>query len=304
MVGCLLALFFATCGAQNFSLAGSPLETVVDSNGRLFVSTAGMSAAGEGGLGRIYRLSADTLREEEVIRLRVGDGVSSMRMALSYDQSRLVVCTKHSCSIYNSSDFSAGAQQTVKLKFYAKFDAVDYSFVFLLTTRPSNTAVGVYGFYCDMNSPTDGEASSQCFTAYWSVDFGVNSRMTDTVYNWAPYCDSKLTNVVGGIVVKSRPYFIAKPNNDYCIGGINFSDSLSVTAVNCPDNFNIIVSSTSESSYLYYTSDSYDFLHKNEVQIGTIGEITASLAFNVETFFLVYVAYTDASGNHLRAVSV
>ena len=41
------------------------------------------------------------------------------------------------------------------------------------------------------------------------------------------------------------------------------------------------------------------------ISLGTIDVITASVAFNVEAFSLVYVAYTETSGvHHLRAVSV
>ena len=41
------------------------------------------------------------------------------------------------------------------------------------------------------------------------------------------------------------------------------------------------------------------------IGLGTNDGITVSVAFNVEAFSLVYVAYTDNSGvHHLRAVSV
>ena len=193
-----LLLFLATCGAQNFSLPASPLETVADSNGRLFVSTAGVGA-GEGG--RVYRLSGDSLREEEVLQLPAGDGV--LRMALSSDHSRLVVCfANRSCSVYNSSDLNAGAQRTVEDV------SLSSSSMALFTAPVSGGGDSFYAASVGVSPDQDIRLVQYGFAgAENSVE-----RSSDFGYLFQPSSDLGRT-FVGGFVENSNAYFVAIDND-------------------------------------------------------------------------------------------
>ena len=190
-----LLLFLATCGAQNFSLPASPLETVADSNGRLFVSTAGVGA-GEGG--RVYRLSGDSLRrEEEVLQLPAGDGV--LRMALSSDHSRLVVCfANRSCSVYNSSDLNAGAQRTVE-------DAsLSSSSMALFTAPVSGGGDSFYAASVGANPDTSFQNMRLAQYGFAGAENSVN-RLSNLEVRLAEFTRT----FFGGFVENSSAYFVA-----------------------------------------------------------------------------------------------
>ena len=189
-----LFLFLATCGAQNFSLPASPLETVADSNGRLFVSTAGVGA-GEGG--RVYRLSGDSLREEEVLQLPAGDGV--LRMALSSDHSRLVVCfANRSCSVYNSSDLNAGAQRTVDDV------SLSSSSMALFTAPVSGGGDSFYAASVGANLDTGFQDIRLAQYGFAGAENSVN-RLSNLEVRLSEFTRT----FVGGFVENSSAYFVA-----------------------------------------------------------------------------------------------
>ena len=187
------SLFLATCGAQNFSLPASPLETVADSNGRLFVSTAGVGA-GEGG--RVYRLSGDSLREE-VLQLPAGDGV--LRMALSSDHSRLVVCfANRSCSVYNSSDLNAGAQRTVEDV------SLSSSSMALFTAPVSGGGDSFYATSVGMNPDSGFQDIRLAQYGFAGAENSVN-RLSNLEVRLSEFTRT----FVGGFVENSSAYFVA-----------------------------------------------------------------------------------------------
>ena len=94
-------IWFCSVAAVNtqqreFSLSASPSDMKVDSGGRVFL------AAGN----QLLRLDS-TLALQENMTL----GSSVLRVALSSDERRVVVCLSDlSCAVYNASDFGAGEQ--------------------------------------------------------------------------------------------------------------------------------------------------------------------------------------------------
>ena len=94
-------IWFCSVAAVNthqreFSLSASPSDMKVDSEGRIFL------AAGN----QLLRLDS-TLALQENMTL----GSSVLRVALSCDERRVVVCLSDmSCAVYNASDFGAGEE--------------------------------------------------------------------------------------------------------------------------------------------------------------------------------------------------
>ena len=94
-------IWFCSVAAVNtqqreFSLSASPSDMKVDGEGRVFL------AAGS----QLLRLDSNLTLQENVTL-----GSSVLRVALSSDERRVVVCLSDlSCAVYNASDFGAGEQ--------------------------------------------------------------------------------------------------------------------------------------------------------------------------------------------------
>ena len=92
----------AICTGQlQFSLPGQPNEVVVSSTSNVYVST------NVSGSGRVYRLNGSLVQQEV---LQFPSGTSVLRIALSSDESRLIVCVRNkSCISYIANDFTKGS---------------------------------------------------------------------------------------------------------------------------------------------------------------------------------------------------
>ena len=123
LVGCRIVLcdvlpLFVTAQQREFSLPNRPSDMKVDGDGRVFL------AAGS----QLLRLDS-TLALQENVTL----GSSVVRVALSSDERRVVVCLGDlSCVVYNASDFAAGEQ-------LRRFGASDSSQVLALFTAEENS---------------------------------------------------------------------------------------------------------------------------------------------------------------------
>ena len=97
----LILIYLCVCTAQQqFSLPGQPNDVVVSSTSNVYVST------NVGGSGRVYRLK-DSLVQQEV--LQFSNGTTGLRIALSSDESRLIVClSNNSCIDYNANYLTQG----------------------------------------------------------------------------------------------------------------------------------------------------------------------------------------------------
>ena len=101
-----------------FSLSDPPSDMKVDGNGRVFLATGS----------QLFRLDS-TLALQENVTL----GSSVVRLALSSDERRVVVCLGDlSCAVYNASDFAAGEQ-------LRRIDASHSSDVVALFTAEENS---------------------------------------------------------------------------------------------------------------------------------------------------------------------
>ena len=114
----LLLVGGSTTQQEVFSLSTPPSDMKVDGGGRVFL------AAGN----QLLRLDS-TLALQENVTL----GSSVLRVALSSDERRVVVCLGDlSCAVYNASDFAAGEQ-------LRRMDASDSSDVVALFTAEENS---------------------------------------------------------------------------------------------------------------------------------------------------------------------
>ena len=95
------------CAAQlSLNLTGQPNDMVVTASSNVFVST---SASGSG---RVYRLNGSLVQQEVV---QFPSGTTVLRMALSSDQSKLIVSVSNgSCIVYNASNLDKPLAGTFK----------------------------------------------------------------------------------------------------------------------------------------------------------------------------------------------
>ena len=97
----LRCIWFCSVAAVNaqhreFSLSASPSDMKVDGDGRVFL------AAGN----QLLRVDSSLALQENMTL-----GSSVLRVALSSDERRVVVCLSDlSCAVYNASDFGTGEQ--------------------------------------------------------------------------------------------------------------------------------------------------------------------------------------------------
>ena len=118
---CVLPLLTAA-QQREFFLSTRPSDMKVDSGGRVFL------AAGN----QLLRLD-NTLALQENVTL----GSSVLRVALSSDERRVVVCLSDlSCAVYNASDFGAAGEQSRRTGAFASSD------VALFTAEESSFYVG------------------------------------------------------------------------------------------------------------------------------------------------------------------
>ena len=137
-IASILAFYFflvggSLCAAQtDFPLPSQPSDMTVDSGGGVFL------AAGN----QLFRLDKNLPLQENVSL-----GSDILKIALSSDESRLVVClSDESCDVYSATDFSAGPQLTIggaaaSLNDIALFTSPGDSFYVGSFGEPPSTAV-------------------------------------------------------------------------------------------------------------------------------------------------------------------
>ena len=93
------------CTAQLwFNPTGQPNDVVVTSSSNVYVST------NVSGSGRVYRLNGSLVQQEV---LQFPSGIAVLRIALSFDQSKLIVCVSNgSCITYNAGNLNKGSVRT------------------------------------------------------------------------------------------------------------------------------------------------------------------------------------------------
>ena len=104
--GLISGMFCVTIctGQLQFSLPGQPNDVAVSSTSNVYVSN------NVSGSGRVYRLKGSLVQQE---LLQFPSGTSVLRIALSSDESRLIVCVSNkSCISYIANDCTKGSVST------------------------------------------------------------------------------------------------------------------------------------------------------------------------------------------------
>ena len=190
----VLASFVVLCGAQQsqFQLSDPPSDLRVDSNGTVFV------AAGN----ELFRLDSDFVLLEST-DLVVGSTIQ--RIALSQDESRVVVCLDdESCGVYIASNFTAGAQLT-RVEATANVEQIT------VFTSPSDS------FYAGSYGSVVGRTN-----AIYLIQYGFGgsefSRVVPSNYNGNQI--SLERRFYGGFVLGSNAYYIVYDGTPSNVRGI------------------------------------------------------------------------------------
>ena len=193
--------FFVLCGAQQpqFQLSVPPSDLRVDSNGTVFV------AAGN----ELFRLDGDFVEQES---LELDEGTSIQRIALSQDESRVVVCHtgpisfpfEPACRVYDASNFGAGTQ-------LMRVDATARVEDIALFTSPGDS------FYAGSYGTAVGLTNLIYLVQH---DFGGSefSREVSSIYNGNQV--SLLRRFYGGFVLGSNAYYVVYDGNPSSVRGI------------------------------------------------------------------------------------
>ena len=198
----VLASFVVLCGAQQqsqFQLSVPPSDLRVDSNGTVFV------AAGN----ELLRLDGDFVEQE---RIALVEGASIQRIALSQDESRVVVCSlplsdsiEQSCAVYDASNFGAGAQ-LMREEVTASVEEV------AVFTSPGDS------FYAGSYGSVVGRTN-----AIYLIQYGFGgtefSRALPSNYN-GNQVSSYTRRFYGGFVLGSNAYYIVYDGNPSNVRGI------------------------------------------------------------------------------------
>ena len=184
----VLASFVVLCGAQQsqFQLSDPPSDLRVDSNGTVFV------AAGN----ELFRLDSDFVQQEST-DVVVGTSTTIQGIALSQDESRVVVCSRsvissaESCAVYDASNFTAGAQLT---RAEATANVED---VTVFTSPGDSFYAGSYG--------TVG-ATNRIYLTQYGFGGSEFSRVVTSIYNGNQI--NLARRFYGGFVLGSNAYYI------------------------------------------------------------------------------------------------
>ena len=190
----VLASFVVLCGAQQqsqFQLSVPPSDLRVDSNGTVFV------AAGN----ELLRLDGDFVEQE---RIEPVEDASIQRIALSQDESRVVVCLDdESCAVYNASNLAAGAQLT---RAGATSNTED---VTLFTSPGDSFYAGSYGTVSSTN---------QIYLIQYGFGGTEFSRALSSNYNGNQR--TLVRRFYGGFVLGLNAYYIVYDGNPSDVRGI------------------------------------------------------------------------------------
>ena len=203
---CIWFCCIAALNAQQreFSLSAAPSDMKVDGDGRVFL------AAGN----QLLRLDS-TLALQENITL----GGSVLKVALSSDESRVVVCLSDlSCAVYNASDFGAGEQSR------RMGASVSSDVVALFTAEENSFYVGsvVGGASPSMNLRQYGFGDSQDFvrsTNYYIQRF------------------SLVRTFFGGFVNVTNAYYFMADGNPREVRGLRVLRACHISTCSSPCSF-------------------------------------------------------------------
>ena len=196
----VLASFVVLCGAQQsqFQLSDPPSDLRVDSNGTVFV------AAGN----ELFRLGSDFVQQES-IELDVGTSTTIQGIALSQDESRVVVCSRsvsssaESCAVYDASNFTAGAQLT------RADTTANVEDVTVFTSPGDSFYAGSYGSVV---------ATNQIYLTQYGFGGAEFSRVVTSTYNGNQI--SLVRRFYGGFVLGTNAYYIVYDGDPSSVRGI------------------------------------------------------------------------------------
>ena len=205
-------IWFCSVAAVNtqqreFSLSASPSDMKVDSGGRVFL------AAGN----QLLRLDGSLALQENVTL-----GSSVLRVALSSDERRVVVCLSDlSCAVYNASDFGAGEQLRRTEAGSASSDEVA-----LFTARENSFYVGsiVGGIFGSMNLRQYG---------FGDTDF---VRSTD----YRVLQSSLMRTFFGGFVNGTNAYYFVADSSPSVVRGLRVLRVCHISTCSSPCTFNAL----------------------------------------------------------------
>ena len=175
------------CTAQlSFNPTGQPNDVVVTSSSYVYVST------NVSGSGRVYRLNGSLVQQEV---LQFPSGIAVLRIALSSDQSKLIVCVSNgSCIAYNADDLNKGSVRT-----FQNVQAATNNNVALVSAQVSG---GGNSFYVGSSNGT------VILIGQYGLD-GTAGNVSRTSGNLFSVTASPFTrNWYGGFVAGSYTYFV------------------------------------------------------------------------------------------------
>ena len=175
------------CTAQlSFNPTGQPNDVVVTSSSNVYVST------NVSGSGRVYRLNGSLVQQEV---LQFPSGIAVLRIALSSDQSKLIVCVSNgSCIAYNADNLNKGSVRT-----FQNVQAAGNNNVALVNTQVSG---GGNSFYVGSSNGTVN------LIGLYGLD-GTAGNVSRTSGNLFSVTASSFTrNWYGGFVAGSYTYFV------------------------------------------------------------------------------------------------
>ena len=175
------------CTAQlSFNPTGQPNDVVVTSSSNVYVST------NVSGSGRVYRLNGSLVQQEV---LQFPSGIAVLRIALSSDQSKLIVCVSNgSCIAYNADNLNKGSVRT-----FQNVQAAGNNNVALVNAQVSG---GGNSFYVGSSNGTVN------LIGLYGLD-GTAGNVSRTSGNLFSVTASSFTrNWYGGFVAGSYTYFV------------------------------------------------------------------------------------------------
>ena len=175
------------CTAQlSFNPTGQPNDVVVTSSSNVYVST------NVSGSGRVYRLNGSLVHQEV---LQFPSGIAVLRIALSSDQSKLIVCVSNgSCIAYNADNLNKGSVRT-----FQNVQAAGNNNVALVNAQVSG---GGNSFYVGSSNGTVN------LIGQYGLD-GTAGNVSRTSGNLFSVTASWFTrNWYGGFVAGSYTYFV------------------------------------------------------------------------------------------------
>ncbi|KAL5475138.1 hypothetical protein EMCRGX_G027197 [Ephydatia muelleri] len=240
-------LCVSICTAQlPFIPTGQPNDAVVTTSSNVYVSTT------VSGSGRVYRLNASLVQQEV---LQFPSGTTVLRIALSSDQSKLIVCVSNgSCIACNAGNLNGSSVRT-----FQNVQAAGNNNVALVSAPVSG---GGNSFYVGSSNGT------VILIGQYGLDgtAGIVSRTSGNLFSVT--ASSFTRNWYGGFVAGSYTYFVVLDSSTSSVS----TPGMRLLRVNKMDATSFLVSvPTSNASF----------------------ELSYSLALNIEGLTLLFIASTN-----------